>query len=600
MNTIYWLRLTYYRAGTLPPVLILAVCAVSARFSTHPKLNTTPAFLRGEEWASEVRDIVTRRYEWPNITILTCLLILSLHEFGTCHGGRSWALGGQAIRMAYALQLQKDLDYDPCNRGGPSPLSFIDREIRRRVMWACFLMDRFESSGTDRATFIKEQDMKIPLPIKEKNFQLDMPGSTENLKGEVPNPMSPSTGQLASPKENMGVAAHMIRALALWGRIINYLNLGGKEEDPHPMWHPESFYMDLLRQADTFHTTLPPALDYSLENLRTHETGGLANQFLFLHIIAQQNILFMGRFAVPGRDDVPKDFVTKSGGKAIEAANRISDLIRDGEPYFVTAPFAGYCAFLSSTVHIFGVFSNNTALEAVSKQNLATNFKYLAKMKRYWGMFHHLSESLKNTYRAYADASRSGSKPSEQIIQYGDWFDQYPNGVSQSDFEDPAVVVREEKGDDAVLEHKSDYHTVEEFFHTIAPTQAQERELGKAPKRKGKMNTSLRQEPPAPISTNTQLPSSQALSTQNEHQIPHTYNQMSPTTPAILYNQQPYYDHEDLLPPHQQNIPTTARSPTSLRRIRWHGPFNHGPTDGLYHERLEHAAEWHDGICDRA
>lgn len=550
------------KAGTLPPVLVLAVCAISARFSTHPKINTTPAFLRGEEWARVARDIVMRRYEWPNITILTCLLILGLHEFGTCQGGRSWALGGQAIRMAYALQLHRDLDYDPQKSSGSSPLSFIDREIRRRTMWACFLMDRFNSSGTERPTFIKEESMKIPLPIKENLFRLDMPGPTENLKGEVSHPISPGIGELSNPKENMGVAAHMVRSIALWGRIINYLNLGGKDEDPNPMWHPESVYADLIRQTEAFNTTLPRNLKYSPENLQTHETEGLANQFLFLHISIQQNVLFMNRFAVPGqhgnRDDVPKDFITKAGAKAFEAANRISDLLRDGESYFVTAPFAGYCAFLSSTVHIFGVFSNNTVMEAASKRNLTINVKYLAKMKRYWGMFHFMSENLKEQYRAYADASKGGgggSKPTGQIFQYGDWFDQYPHGVSQSDFEDPAVVVKKEKGDDAVLEQKSDYHTVEEFFHTISPTQSHDREIGKAPKRKAKRNPSLRQEQLESINTNIQPTPSQALPMQNnDHQIPQNFNQMSPTTPVIMYNQQPYYGNEVLLPPQQQGI----------------------------------------------
>ncbi|KAG7407982.1 putative transcriptional regulatory protein [Fusarium oxysporum f. sp. raphani] len=100
--------------GTLPPVLVLTVCAVAARFISNPLVSSSgPEFVCGEEWASHARDICTRRYEWPNLTILTCLLILGLHEFGTCQGGRSWALGGQAIRMAFALQLYKDLEYDP-------------------------------------------------------------------------------------------------------------------------------------------------------------------------------------------------------------------------------------------------------------------------------------------------------------------------------------------------------------------------------------------------------------------------------------------------------------------------------------------------------
>ncbi|KAH8894761.1 hypothetical protein GQ53DRAFT_839186 [Thozetella sp. PMI_491] len=465
------------RAGTLPPVLILSVCAISARFSTHPKLSTNPNFLRGEDWASAARDIVMRRYEWPNITILTCLLILGLHEFGTCHGGRSWALGGQAIRMAFALQLHKDLEYDPLRIAGKTQLSFIDREIRRRTMWACFLMDRFNSSGTDRPTFVREETLKIPLPIKEKNFQLDIPGPTETLDGEVPD-VPPEEALLADAKENMGVAAYMIRAIALWGRIINYLNQGGKELDSHPMWDPESGYTKLIQQTEELLDNLPDGLKYTPENLHVHETENMANQFLFLHISVQQNILFMNRFAVSPptgslQQDVPKTFITKAGQKAFQAANRVSELLKDAESHFITAPFTGYCAFLSSTVHIFGIFSGNSTMEATSKRNLTTNVKFLSKMKRYWGMFHWMSENLREQYRTCADAARHGNPANENsaspIFQYGDWFDRYPHGVSQSDFLDPATYKKKEKGDDAVLEQKAELHTVEEFFTTLSP-----------------------------------------------------------------------------------------------------------------------------------
>lgn len=468
------------RAGTLPPVLVLSVCAIAARFSNHPKLNTNPNFLRGEEWASTARDILTKRYEWPNITILTCLLILGLHEFGTCHGGRSWSLGGQAIRMAFALQLHKDLEHDPLRISGKTQLSFIDREIRRRTMWACFLMDRFNSSGTDRPTFIREETLKIPLPIKEKNFQYDLPGPTETLSGQVLEPIA--EGQATDAKDNMGVAAWMIKAIALWGRIIGYLNQGGKELDPHPMWSPDSEYSKLIKQTEDFLTELPESLVYTPENLHLHETDNMANQFLFLHISIQQNILFMNRFAVSppsgnAQQEVPKSFVTKAGAKAFAAANRISELLKDAESHFITAPFTGYCAFLSSTVHIFGIFSGNPTMEATSKRNLATNVRYLSKMKRYWGMFHFMSENLREQYRTCADAARQGNPASESaaspIFQYGDWFDRYPHGVSQSDFLDPAAYKKKEKGDDAVLEQKPELHTVEEFFTTLSPQSAE-------------------------------------------------------------------------------------------------------------------------------
>ncbi|KAK9779466.1 putative Zn(2)-C6 fungal-type domain-containing protein [Seiridium cardinale] len=472
------------KADALPPVLVLSVCAISARFSNHPIFSNKPHFLRGEEWAVPARDIVTRRYEWPNITVLTCLLILGLHEFGTCHGGRSWALGGMAIRMAFALQLHKDLEYDPAGTNPPTQLSFIDREIRRRTMWACFLMDRFNSSGTDRPMFIKEETLGIQLPIKEKLFQLDMPGPTEDLCGKVPHPVPEDEGQLSSAKDNMGVAAYMIKSIALWGKIISFLNQGGKEADKLSMWDSESEYSSLLKQAEDFAQGLPDGLKYTPENLHLHDTEGMANQFLFLHISIQQNVLFMNRFAVSSptglsQSDVPNTFVTKAGAKAFSAANKISDLLRDADHYLIAAPFVGYCAFLSSTVHIFGIFSGNATVEQSSKKNLATNVRFLQKMKRHWGMFHFMSENLREQFRSCADAAQKGSLSADKttaspIFQYGDWFDRYPHGVSQSDFLDPAALKKKENGDDAVLEQKPDAYTVEEFFNKLSPPQSQE------------------------------------------------------------------------------------------------------------------------------
>ncbi|KAI0013720.1 zinc finger transcription factor 1 [Xylariaceae sp. FL0662B] len=460
------------KAGTLPPVLVLSVCAVSARFSTHPKFAMTNNFLRGEEWAAPARDIVTRRYEWPNITVLTCLLLL----------GRSWSLGGQAIRMAFALQLHKDLEYDPMQLNSTTQLSFIDREVRRRTMWACFMMDRFNSSGTDRPMFIKEKTVKIQLPIKEKLFQLDMPGPTEDLQGQVPHPVPTDEGQLSDAKDNMGVAAYMVRAIALWGEIINFLNQGGKDSDERTMWETNSEYAKLIKQAEDFAESLPDGLKYSAENLHLHHTEGMANQFLFLHISIQQNILFMNRFAVssPGahaQADVPKSFITQAGSKAFAAANRISELLKDAEHHMVAAPFVGYCAFLSSTVHIFGIFSGNSAVETAAKKNLATNVKFLSRMKRYWGMFHFMAENLREQYKTCADAARQGTPANESstaspIFQYGDWFDRYPNGVSQAEFVEPASFKKKETGEDAVLEQKSELHTVEEFFTQLSPPQS--------------------------------------------------------------------------------------------------------------------------------
>lgn len=559
-------------------MLVLAVCAISARFSTHPKLSTQPAFLRGEEWASKARDIVMRHYEWPNITILTCLLILGLHEFGTCQGGRSWSLGGQAIRMAYALQLHQDLDYDPQKRNGTSELSFIDREIRRRTMWSCFLMDRFNSSGTDRPTFIKEETIKVQLPIKEKLFQLDMPGPTEDLLGSVPHAVSSEAGSLSDARDNMGVAAYMVRSIALWGRVINYLNLGGSDHDTLSKWHKDSQFSDLITQTEEFDATLPQPLKYNAENLQIHQTDGLDNQYLFLHISTQQNILFMNRFAVPGQPgahtlkDAPKEFLTKSGTKAFNAANKISEILAASSTHFVTAPFAGYCAFLSSTVHISGIFSGNQALAQKCRKNLAINVAYITKMMKYWGMFHWMAENLKEQYRSCSEAAKQGykhgvnAKSPTSVFQYGDWFDRYPHGVKRTHLDENPRQIKIEAAEESVVGQKGDYATVEEFFSTLPATGTQKADASKSSRAKAVKKARTGQHVPPQLNTDVALQTQQRLIQQQNRQFQQQqqqqlqqqgmYGDMSPTNHVDLnYHQQqsPYINTPTLaVLPNQQ------------------------------------------------
>jgi hypothetical protein len=466
-------------AGNVAPVLVLAVCAVSARFSNHPQLRSEPAFLRGEDWARSAREIALRRYDTPNITILIVYILLGLHEFGTCHGGRSWMIAGMAQRMAYALLLHKDLDHNGWGKDQKesSLLSPTDREIRRRTLWACFLMDRFNASGTDRPMQMSEDFLNIPLPIKERYFQMEISAPTETLSGEVLHPAEADSGQLTNAKENMGISAYYIMLVSIWGRIIHYWNLGGREKETCEIWDEKSEFHKLRDAIRKFIKTLPESVRWNQENLQNHASERTANQFVFLHLVYHQLNLFMNRWALPfsGFKQPPKDmppkFYAESARAALDAANQVSALIKEAIDYNVTAPFAGYCAFYSSTVHIHGVFSKSANLEATSKQNLAYNVKYLSKMKKYWGMFHFVAENLKELYRKHADASLRGPNSAGQchILQYGDWFDRYPRGVSHTDYEDPVARAQVEPGTDAVLGQKPDLQSVEEFFATLSP-----------------------------------------------------------------------------------------------------------------------------------
>ena len=72
---------------------------------------------------------------------------------------------------------------------------------------------------------------------------MEIPGPTVDLEGIAPPSVTSDTGQVSNSEGNMGVGAYVVRAMVPWGRIVKYLNLGGKERDKHPIWSPASgFY----------------------------------------------------------------------------------------------------------------------------------------------------------------------------------------------------------------------------------------------------------------------------------------------------------------------------------------------------------------------
>ncbi|KAF3156904.1 hypothetical protein TWF751_002528 [Orbilia oligospora] len=521
-----------FKNGTVPPVLILALCAVSARFSNHPTIRKDMPFLAGEEWGIEAGRIVRENFDRANLTNLTVLLLLGLHELGTCNGGKSWAYGGMAMRMAYALQLHKEIDNDPLGIPTNSsmlhrnPISFTDREIRRRLMWACFFMDRFNSSGTSRPQFLDEADIHIQLPIKERMFITERPGLTEDVNGSVDQIETGGRDELRNVQANMGIAAFNVRVVTLWGRVMKYLNHGGKEKDVAQIWMPESNFAKLNAQAHKLRDTLPEALVYNEKNLNSHAAEKLEGQFVFLHIAIHQIFLILHRFSIPLRPGVkaaigyPMDFLRSAVQISFKAANTIATIFADAldRDYGVYAPFLGYTSFAAATVHVVGAFSKNQTIVTTAKKNLTVCVKYLTKMARFWGVFYPLWDNLRDQYDLQSRAVQSpgsvevesGEEPSN-ILQYGDWFTRFPRGVDQqgarpgdserstipgeAEVVESALVKTEtldelvRKDSNPVMRKGSDMETPDEFLKKLQEAAAISATMKKTMKRKAAAST---------------------------------------------------------------------------------------------------------------
>lgn len=450
------------RAGTIPPVLMLAVCSIAARFSTHPYFNGEPPGSRGDNWANEARKLAARSVGEPNMTIVIVVTLLALFDFGSCQGGRAWMYAGIGMRMCYALQLNQEHDHETAeapDQGhlvGPSgkkdklvspELSFTDQEIRRRTMWACFLMDCFNSSGTKRPSFDHVPNISIQLPIKEQFFQMEIPAQTEDINGNPGKVSLPDdyVGN-STPRENMGVAAYLVKSLALWWSVVSYVNSGRMHEDILPPWHPDSDFIVLRQKVYKWGKELPSSLQWTPEVLRNHEAEKVANQYCFMHIVYQQIILFMHKFTIPAfpganiPSQMPPGFRDESRKAAVHAAAKISRILEaSNEKGQMTAPFVSYCTFASSTVHIWGIFGGkNTKIPTDQcARFLGVNMRYLQQMKQYWSMIHYMTESVKDIYKTHADSARRGiearhkkASGDESFFEYGDMQDrEYPTDI---------------------------------------------------------------------------------------------------------------------------------------------------------------------------
>lgn len=333
------------------PLILLGVLALTARF--HPQLanyhspssSSTPSnpLVASEFYATALRNRLGGsdglNLVSPDLSRVQALLMLGLHEWGMCRGKSAWVYVGIAIRISQSMGLAHEPDND-----GPSSMSLsphpteteqqqygmlrqreqkgqtsddvIDQETKRRVFWACFLMDRCLSGGKYRPRMINLRDMGIQLPSdnafafgeRVRTSQLEE-SSARRSQGFEPHGMQmPRLRQSISyddPKLRPGhresmdngfdrwevgaeecVLSRVIRVVRIWGSIAKWTCSGGRRyvlslskggfitnshrNDPYPPWHPESRFYQLKTQLSDFTDGLSRNLQFSQRNTDTH------------------------------------------------------------------------------------------------------------------------------------------------------------------------------------------------------------------------------------------------------------------------------------------------------------------------------------------
>lgn len=141
----------------ITPLLLNIIYAHAARFLTLPGCPKTEVFYH------RARRLVDDFMDVPRVSTVVALCLLSLYEPSPAiyrpgaHHCRQWQYSGMAFRMAIELGLHSDNNVH-------SSLTPVEVELRRRVFWACYELDKFQSAGWERPWMISREISRTTRP----------------------------------------------------------------------------------------------------------------------------------------------------------------------------------------------------------------------------------------------------------------------------------------------------------------------------------------------------------------------------------------------------------------------------------------------------
>ncbi|CAI6309392.1 unnamed protein product [Periconia digitata] len=293
--------------------LLHIMCALGARFyaldyseSTAP-LPCNRTQNAGGQWAKVAENLFFAEYSTISIVKLKVLVLLHDYEARVGNYAGSFLLTGLIVRMAHALQLNKEPSTDILCKGHTGASNEVSmRESRRRLMWACYVIDVWAGSGVDRLTILNEKDITLQLPCNERLFLLQIPNVTECLQpGRILN-FVPADEIPEKPLENMGMSAYYLRIIHIWQRVLRYIkHLDGVQ----PPWVLGGEFALMHEEINVWKNSHPPWMDFSPDNIYIRRASSQLGSLFLLHCMYHHVLCDLHRVSLPDLFKIRQPFV---------------------------------------------------------------------------------------------------------------------------------------------------------------------------------------------------------------------------------------------------------------------------------------------------
>ncbi|KAH8694225.1 fungal-specific transcription factor domain-containing protein [Talaromyces proteolyticus] len=322
-------------------LLLNAIYFGASKFSSRPEVRRDPNDVRTAGWLfrQRVRELLGGALDKSDITTIQALLVMasSLFALGD-ERSAAWLYAGTAFRMIIDLGMH----VDGSRLANYRKFSDEDLEIRRRVFWGAFVVDKIQSLYQGRPVSLQEQECNVSITFLD---------DYEELEHWKPFAYSTTQSYPGSPAYSVSTFTELCKLSLIMNRILNKV-YGERSSTRTPS--------ELAEDLKTLHTNLDQWRDYLPTHLNYDPSSSSSSipPPHVLSLLAMYNVLII----LLHRPFVSDGELHSSPSNAINsflvcatAAKMIVKILRAYDAAFSIqrAPYLiSYATYVSATIHV--------------------------------------------------------------------------------------------------------------------------------------------------------------------------------------------------------------------------------------------------------
>ncbi|CAI7616895.1 unnamed protein product [Penicillium bialowiezense] len=406
-----------HQLNQLPPFLAMAISAMASRYTSS---GQEQSLRTGIDAALQARRLID--VDNPTVEGLQTLLLLSQTFYAYGLGKKAYMTFSNCVAMTVALDLYRE---------APSKMNVapVEREMRRRLFWSVYLMDRFINCGSRRPCLISDHSIVLRLPSWSPH------AAGLNMEGELfhvgPNIQYSADSRRKSPS----AASLLIDITRILGVTNKYLAAGGVKGDSHFPWHALSNLSKIRQELDIWAAGTQDVFA-SIDALFGHpeSTNLLLSKLIYhlVHCLIYRPFLPIDLVELRGTGQ-HQSWQIEATNLCFSHSNAIAELVELGRnsPLVEWPAFVGYCVCTAGTVHVHGVHYKGREGEVFSSsaEFLTREMHQLAWLRGIWTGVQHQRELLQTIYTCHSELVRNlATSPMRfsPVFHLEDFLDRYP------------------------------------------------------------------------------------------------------------------------------------------------------------------------------